>query len=97
MHDQHDLTVDTTTTLAAVLGDIPPVGIWKSADGAVCLDIRQDGTYAGQVAGRRRRPHGTYDIDGATMTLSDDSGLSTPVVLLGEALEMAGYRLGRAG
>ena len=74
----------------------PPVGIWQSADGAVSLDIHADGTYAGKVAGRRRRPHGTYDLDGPVMTLRDDSGLRIPVTLRGESLEMAGHRLARA-
>lgn len=77
-------------------GEIPPVGIWRSADGAISLDIRTDGTYAGKIAGRRRRPHGTYDLDGSRLTLRDDSGLRTPVTVVGESLEMAGHRLGRA-
>ena len=70
-----------------------PVGVWRTADGAVCLDIKTDGTYAGKVAGRRRAAHGTYDLDGAGMTLSDVSGLRTPVALHDGALEMAGHRL----
>ncbi|HEY0002964.1 MAG TPA: Atu4866 domain-containing protein [Actinoplanes sp.] len=70
-----------------------PVGAWRSADGAVRLDIRTDGTYAGKVAGRRREAHGTYDVEGGTMTLLDDSGLHTPVTLLPGELEMAGHRL----
>ena len=71
-----------------------PVGCWRSADGAVCLEIRSDGTYAGRVAGRRRRPRGTYALEGATVTLlDDDSGLRTPVTLAGGALDMAGHRL----
>jgi hypothetical protein len=73
-----------------------PVGIWLSADGTVRLDIRTDGTYAGKVAGRKRRPQGTYDLAGRTLTLSDDSGLRTPVAVGDEVLEMAGHRLGRA-
>lgn len=71
-------------------------GAWRSADGAVRLDIRTDGTYAGRVAGRRRAAHGTYDLDGPRMTLRDDSGLHTPVTLHDGVLEMAGHRLGRA-
>jgi hypothetical protein len=70
-----------------------PVGVWRTADGAVSLDIKTDGTYAGKVAGRRRAAQGTYDLDGAGMTLSDDSGLRTPVALHDGALEMAGHRL----
>lgn len=71
-----------------------PVGVWLSADGTVRLDIKTDGTYAGQVAGRRRRAHGTYHLAGATMTLHDDSGLATPVTLYDGGLQMAGHRLG---
>ncbi|MCO8273419.1 Atu4866 domain-containing protein [Actinoplanes sp. TRM 88003] len=74
-----------------------PVGSWLSADGTVRLDIRTDGTYAGKVAGRKRRPHGTYALTGRTLTLNDDSGLRTPVAVGDDVLEMAGHRLGRAG
>ncbi|GIF19770.1 hypothetical protein BJ973_006813 [Actinoplanes tereljensis] len=70
-----------------------PVGLWFSEDGTVRLDIKTDGTYDGQVAGRKRRAHGTYHIDGSLMTLSDDSGLNTPVTLREGELEMAGHRL----
>ena len=80
------------TAAAAPLGPAP-VGAWRSADGAVRLEIRTDGTYAGRVAGRRRAAHGTYDVDGARMTLLDDSGLHTPVTLHDGVLEMAGHRL----
>jgi hypothetical protein len=73
-----------------------PVGVWLSADGTVRLDIKTDGTYAGQVAGRKRRAHGTYDLDGATLTLRDDSGLATPVTVHDRELTMAGHRLGPA-
>ena len=73
-----------------------PVGAWLSEDGTVRLDIFDDGTYDGQVAGRKRHAHGTYYIDGSTMTLSDDSGLYTPVVLGEGELEMAGYHLSPA-
>ena len=73
-----------------------PVGMWLSTDGTVRLDIRTDGTYAGQVAGRRRRAYGTYRFDGSTMTLSDDSGLATPVTVHDGELQMAGHRLGPA-
>ncbi|BCY05274.1 Atu4866 domain-containing protein [Actinoplanes sp. L3-i22] len=71
------------------------VGAWRSPDGTVKLQLRTDGTYAGEVAGRRKRPHGTYRIDGDAVLLQDDaSGLRTPVVLLHEGeLEMAGHRL----
>jgi len=74
-----------------------PVGVWLSGDGTVRLDIFSDGTYDGQVAGRRRHAHGTYHIDGPLMTLSDDSGLFTPVRLGEGKLEMAGYHLSPAG
>ena len=72
---------------------LAPVGHWRSPDGTVKLDIRTDGTYDGQVAGRKRHAHGTYVVDGSTMTLSDDSGLYTPVTLGDGELEMAGYHL----
>jgi len=72
------------------------VGRWRSADGAVNLEIKTDGTYAGAVAGRKRAAHGTYRVDGSTMTLRDDTGLRTPVTLYDGELEMAGHRLGRA-
>ena len=74
-----------------------PVGVWLSADRTVRLDIFSDGTYDGQVAGRKRHAHGTYHIDGSVMTLSDDTGLYTPVTVANGELEMAGYRLGPAG
>ena len=73
-----------------------PVGRWRSADGAVRLEIKTDGTYAGAVAGRKRAAHGTYRVEGATMTLRDDTGLPTPVAVYADELEMAGHRLGRA-
>jgi len=73
-----------------------PVGLWLSDDGTVRLDIRTDGTYDGQVAGRRRHAHGTYHLDGAVMTLSDDSGLYTPVTVGDGELEMAGHHLSPA-
>jgi hypothetical protein len=72
------------------------VGRWKTADGAVRLEIKTDGTYAGAIAGRKRAAHGTYRVDGTTMTLRDDTGLRTPVTLYADELEMAGHRLNRA-
>ncbi len=71
------------------------VGAWRSPDGAVKLQLRMDGTYAGEVAGRRKRPGGTYRIDGDAVLLHDSSsGLNTPVTVLHEGeLEMAGHRL----
>ena len=60
------------------------------------LTIKTDGTYAGEVAGRKRAAHGTYRVEGSTMTLNDDTGLRTPVILFDGELEMAGHRLGRA-
>jgi hypothetical protein len=108
-HRHVDTTVlDTSALLAVALGGTAPdqasvhrppallaspVGAWRSADGAVCLQIKTDGTYAGRVAGRKREPHGTYAVDGTTMTLSDVSGLHTPVTMLNGELEMAGHRL----
>jgi Agrobacterium tumefaciens protein Atu4866 len=89
--------------LAGPLGPRPvrvtssvPVGAWLSSDRTVRLDIRADGTYDAQIAGRRRRAHGTYLFDGATLTLSDDSGLHTPVVVRDGELDMAGHRLAPA-
>ncbi|GAA2892387.1 hypothetical protein Acy02nite_63260 [Actinoplanes cyaneus] len=71
------------------------VGAWRSSDGMIKLRIRTDGTYAGEVAGRRSRPHGTYRIDGDAVVLHDDaSGLSTQLTLVHDGeLEMAGHRL----
>jgi len=80
----------------ALLASQALVGRWRSADGAVRLTIKTDGTYAGAVAGRKRGARGTYRVDGTTMTLRDDSGLRTPVTLYDDELEMAGHRLGRA-
>jgi hypothetical protein len=103
--------VDATMLLKRVMGGRPaerrghaparvrtsaPVGVWLSGDGTVRLDIFSDGTYDGQVAGRKRHAHGTYYIDGSLMTLSDDSGLFTPVMLGEGELEMAGYHLSLA-
>jgi putative ligand-binding protein with streptavidin-like fold len=74
-----------------------PVGFWLSEDGSVKLEIKTDGTYDGQVAGRKQRARGTYHIDGGLMTLSDHhSGLHTQVTLYDGELEMAGHRLGPA-
>ena len=101
-HAVDPYALDATALLKRAMGVIgrpaqvrtsAPVGVWLSEDGTVRLDIFEDGTYDGQVAGRKRRAHGTYHIDGATMTLSDDSGLYTPVVLGEGELEMAGYHL----
>ncbi|MEU4423672.1 Atu4866 domain-containing protein [Actinoplanes sp. NPDC024001] len=69
-------------------------GAWRSPDGVVRLQLRTDGTYAGEVAGRRRPARGTYQIDGASVLLhDDDSGLNTPVTVHEGELEMAGHRL----
>ncbi|WP_433300065.1 Atu4866 domain-containing protein [Actinoplanes sp. CA-030573] len=87
---------ESTRLAAPRVRTAAPVGAWLSEDGAVRLDIFDDGTYDGQVAGRKRHAHGTYTIDGATMTLSDESGLYTAVALGEGELEMAGYRLGPA-
>ena len=73
-----------------------PVGAWRNADGTVRLDVRTDGTYASKVAGRKRTARGTYRVEGATLTLADDSGLRTPVTVRDGVLEMAGHRLGPA-
>ncbi|MBU2667593.1 hypothetical protein KOI35_29175 [Actinoplanes bogorensis] len=83
--------VDTTDLDAAGV----PVGPWLSADGTVRLDIKTDGTYVGKVLGRKRPARGTYHLEDGVLTLDDDSGLHTPVTVRGDALEMAGHRLGR--
>src|SRR5690348_554857 len=58
-----------------------PIGAWHSADGTVRLDIKTDGTYAGRVAGRKRRARGTYSVEGRVLALQDESGLRTPVTV----------------
>jgi hypothetical protein len=73
------------------------VGAWRSQDGAVKLQLRRDGTYAGEVAGRRKPARGTYQIEGAAVVLRDDSGLQTPVHVRDGELEMAGHRLRPSG
>ncbi|MBO3743714.1 Atu4866 domain-containing protein [Actinoplanes flavus] len=73
------------------------VGSWHSPDGAVRLSLRTDGTYAGEVAGRRRPARGTYRIEGGSVLLRDDSGLQTAVAVQDGELEMAGHRLRPAG
>ena len=110
-HADDRTVLDATALLKRVMGGKPaergghspakvrttaPVGVWLSEDGTVRLDIFEDGTYDGQVAGRKRHAHGTYHIDGSLMTLSDDSGLFTPVTLGEGELEMAGYHLNPA-
>jgi hypothetical protein len=70
------------------------VGAWRSPDGVVQLRLRTDGTFAGEVAGRRRSARGTYRMDGAEVVLhDDDSGINTPVHVHEGELEMAGHRL----
>ncbi|MFC7529552.1 Atu4866 domain-containing protein [Actinoplanes sp. GCM10030250] len=69
------------------------VGAWRSLDGVVRLRLRLDGTYAGEVAGRRRQARGTYQIDGTSVFLHDESGISTPIAVHEGELEMAGHRL----
>jgi hypothetical protein len=73
-----------------------PIGAWHSADGTVRLDIRTDGTYAGEVAGRKRQARGTYSVRDGVLDLQDESGLRTPVAVGDEVLEMAGFVLGRS-
>ena len=69
------------------------VGAWHSTDGTVRLRLHTDGTYAGEVAGRRRPARGTYLLEEASLLLQDDSGLHTPVTVHDGELEMAGHRL----
>jgi hypothetical protein len=80
----------------AVVGRNELIGRWHSADGVVRLEIRTDGTYAGEVAARTRTARGTDRVVGTPMTLRDDTGLRTSVTLYDDRLEMAGHRLGRA-
>ncbi|MEV0896663.1 Atu4866 domain-containing protein [Actinoplanes sp. NPDC049802] len=72
-------------------------GAWRSTDGGVRLRLRADGTYAGEVTGRRRPVRGTYRIDGESLLLRDDTGLQTAVTVYEGELEMAGHRLRPAG
>ncbi|WP_433793144.1 Atu4866 domain-containing protein [Actinoplanes sp. CA-252034] len=76
-----------------VITDAAVIGAWRSPDGAVKLQLRRDGTYAGEVAGRRRQARGTYRLEGESVVLRDDSGLQTPVHVHEGELEMAGHRL----
>ncbi|WP_436524456.1 Atu4866 domain-containing protein [Actinoplanes sp. HUAS TT8] len=90
-----DMSLGMAPKRPEVITGAAVVGAWRSPDGAIKLQIKTDGTYDGEVAGRRKRPHGTYRIDGASVVLHDDtSGLKTPVTLVHEGeLEMAGHRL----
>ncbi|MEU4622543.1 Atu4866 domain-containing protein [Actinoplanes sp. NPDC023801] len=69
------------------------IGAWRSQDGAVKLQLRRDGTYAGEVSGRRQAARGTYLVEGESVVLRDDSGLQTAVLVHDGELEMAGHRL----
>jgi len=68
-------------------------GLWRNTDGTVRLCLGADWSYEGQVEGRHRSARGTYRPAGAGLLLSDESGLSTPVVVAGHGLEMAGHHL----
>lgn len=72
------------------------VGVWLSADGAVRLDLRSEGTYERSVVGRRRSSRGHYVVDGCCVLLQDDNGLRTVVTVAGDELEMAGHPLWKA-
>ncbi|MBL7257407.1 Atu4866 domain-containing protein [Paractinoplanes lichenicola] len=100
-YEHVDTTVlDADALVALAVSPAPavkaPVGAWSSADGAVRLEIRTDGTYAGKVLGRKRPARGTYALEDGRLTLSDVSGLHTAVHVGDDVLEMAGHRLGRA-
>jgi hypothetical protein len=74
----------------------PPavVGSWRSADGTVRLVLKPDLTYDLSVAGRERKAHGSYLVDGADLRLHDDDGLRTPGKVSEDGLiEMAGHEL----
>lgn len=76
-----------------VVTDSAVVGAWRSPDGVVKLQLRRDGTYAGEITGRRKPARGTYRIEGTSVVLHDDSGLHTDVQVREGELEMAGHRL----
>ncbi|WP_229076239.1 Atu4866 domain-containing protein [Actinoplanes sp. DH11] len=76
-----------------VMTDGAVTGLWRSPDGTVQLRLHTDGTYAGEVAGRKQAVRGTYDVEGAEVVLHDESGLNTPVQVHEGELEMAGHRL----
>lgn len=88
-----DVVTCPVTGRPATVTDEAVIGGWRSADGMVRLQLRTDGTYAGAVAGRRRQARGTYQIDGVSVLLRDDSGLNTPITVHDGELEMAGHRL----
>ncbi|WP_433828141.1 Atu4866 domain-containing protein [Actinoplanes sp. CA-015351] len=88
-----DLTAHSNGTGPKVVTGAAVVGAWRSPDGVVQLRLHTDGTFAGEVAGRRKSARGTYDIQGAEVVLHDDSGLNTAVVVYDGELEMAGHRL----
>jgi hypothetical protein len=72
------------------------VGVWVSADGGVRLDVRADGRYDLDIAGRHRRTGGTYRADRWTVLLEADGGLRTTAQFDEATLELAGHRLHRA-
>jgi hypothetical protein len=76
-------------------GGVAPLGRWASDDGGVRLEIRPDGRYTLDIAGRRRRSHGTYRAERLTVLLETDGGLRTTAQLDGDTLELAGHRLHR--
>ncbi|BBH65799.1 hypothetical protein ACTI_24840 [Actinoplanes sp. OR16] len=88
-----DLTTRPAYSPPKVVAGAAVVGAWRSPDGVVQLRLHTDGTYAGEVAGRRQAARGTYDIEGADVVLHDESGINTPVHILDGELEMAGHRL----
>jgi hypothetical protein len=81
---------------AAPAGPDGLVGLWLSADGAVRLDLRSEGTYERSIVGRRRSSHGHYVVDGRCVLLQDDNGLRTVVTMTADVLEMAGHPLWKA-
>jgi hypothetical protein len=89
-----DLSSGTRTARPRVVTGAAVVGAWRSPDGVVQLRLHTDGTYAGEVAGRRQAAHGTYAVaDGEVVLHDDSSGLNTPVHVHDGELEMAGHRL----
>lgn len=71
------------------------VGVWASADGAVCLELGADGRYGLRIVGRHSRTVGVYRADRLTVLLEADEGLRTAAQFTDDVLHLAGHRLHR--
>lgn len=72
------------------------VGVWTNLDETVRLELRADGRYGLQIAGRRSRTVGTYRADRLTVLLQADGGLRTTAQLTDDnVLHLAGNPLHR--